>query len=178
LLSFLTYQSSWNDLSPKFLQKKECRLKITVTHYIIIFKKTHNKIKNTHTFTMFLDSKTTPKTSINCPMKIKLLDFVTFIMPLQCVVFRCSYPSTTFSFIFTFECSTNDVMFLYVKHDNGYLLLLYFIQLMKQKIYRMNKSINTDQVQNKKPFKKITVTITYQSTSFIWWHLIVLHPLF
>lgn len=103
---------------------------------------------------MFLDSKTTLKTSINCPVKIKLLDFVTFIMPLQCVVFRCSYPSTTFSVIFTFECSTN-VMFLYVKHEKGYLLLLYFIQLMKQKIYRMNKSINTDQVQKKSPLKKL-----------------------
>jgi len=40
-------------------------------------------------------------------------------------------------------------MFLYVKHEKGYLLLLHFIQLMQQKIYRMNKSINTDQVQNK-----------------------------
>jgi hypothetical protein len=45
-------------------------------------------------------------------------------------------------------------MFLYVTHEKGYLLLLYYIQLMQQKIYRMNKSINNDEVQ-KKPFKKL-----------------------
>ena len=62
---------------------------------------------------------------------------------MSCIqVLLCQYNFLSFFYFWMLP----NVMFLYVKHEKGHLLLLYFIQLMQQTIYRSNNSINTDQV--------------------------------
>jgi hypothetical protein len=60
-------------------------------------------------------------------------------------------------------------MFLHAKHEKGYLLLLYFIKLMQQRVYGMNKSTDTQQAKQQPSEKRtqITIKITYQSISII-----------